>query len=959
MILFESTEKKFNTHGIGVVHPLKCLETKKKSLNGWYIECELPIKYKDIIKQDMILFVETKEKGGQPFRCNNIDLTDRKISITANHVMFDSERYVLDDVRPTSLSPVSFLKWINERTDNVSPFSVSSNVSGSGTKYFIRKTLLDAWKTTEEIFGGSFDANKYDVRLLAKVGDDDGFSVSYGKNIQSVSVIEDWSPVCTKVMPVGPDGLLLPEKYILSEVQYEQPYTKIVDFDIPTSYENESGETINYTNEELVVMLRTEATEYIKTSYIPLINYSVKSDVPQKLRIGDIIHVKHPILTIDTEVQEYQYDTISKRVKSLIFGNYERDVKKAFDSIKDAIVEANKNASGALNEAIKQSDIINKLNKSGLVYIDDNEILVLDKLPKEEADQVWRFGLGGLGFSSNGYEGPFDYALTQDGHFNIDFIQANSITVNKLAADVGSSLDLSSNKSIKLIVEDINKKIENIDTSLYHADISATGTSITRDSSSITLTAKLLNGSTEVETTVSSFSWKRVSSNTASDTTWNNAHKAKKEVTITSSDLEASANFYCEVTTAEWSGKTSSITIVDEVKSQVPIGHLVANQPDTQTLDVNGNVTPTWGLTLTPAIQLGIFSPDIVDFTTTWKRRIEDGEITDLVAGETVSNNVLSVNTNVLSNDIRSITYYCYMQYQYSTCMAEKTFTLVKDGSTGADGISIVRESTAVLYAVNSSTTESPMSGWITTRPERSSGQYIWQKMRIAYSDGTQTETDPIVVTGDQGDDGTVKSDTEPTDKTKMWLDTSVTPNILKYWNGTIWLMANNQQADINNAVNNATAEINKTISTTNDNIDTLNSSVKTISETVTKNSDDIIETDKKVYEMEQTIEGWKSSITKISTIEDTLTGAVMQKELSVYLRFYEDSGSPVVNLGSSESKTQNFITNEGMRVEVNGVVQTIINSAGLNTPQVITKKILLDDNHAIYTNSAKQLIIQ
>ncbi|WP_201288922.1 tail fiber domain-containing protein, partial [Erysipelothrix anatis] len=74
---------------------------------------------------------------------------------------------------------------------------------------------------------------------------------------------------------------------------------------------------------------------------------------------------------------------------------------------------------------------------------------------KENALNIWRFGLGGIGFSSNGYEGPFDFAFTQDGKFNASFISAGAITTNHLSSDVGSSLDLSSNEAITALVKDL------------------------------------------------------------------------------------------------------------------------------------------------------------------------------------------------------------------------------------------------------------------------------------------------------------------------------------------------------------------------------------------------------------------------------------------------------------------------------------------------------------------------
>lgn len=304
------------------------------------------------------------------------------------------------------------------------------------------------------------------------------------------------------------------------------------------------------------------------------------------------------------------------------------------------------------------------------------------------------------------------------------------------------------NQSITKIEETVQK----IDTTYYHAELICSGTSITRDNSSITMTVKLLDKSDEVTTSDSAFNWKRVSGNSDSDTAWNNAHKGRKSITITSSDLEASANFYCDISAPEWQGSTSAVTVVDEVKSQAPVGMLTPNLPTTQTLDENGQVTPRWGLEIIPSMTFGIFSPDIAEITTVWKRRINNDLLTDLTAKEVVKDNILTVTGDILSESVRSVTYYCYMQYQYSTCMAEKTFTLVKDGQSGTDGISIV--STATMYAVNSSNEDPPTTGWITSRPERSAGQYLWRKLRVTYSDGITTELEAECVTGDKGDKG-------------------------------------------------------------------------------------------------------------------------------------------------------------------------------------------------------------
>ena len=53
--IFDANDKDFTTAGNIVINPTKCLEYKKKSLNGWYIEVEMPIKYKDYIEKDKLL----------------------------------------------------------------------------------------------------------------------------------------------------------------------------------------------------------------------------------------------------------------------------------------------------------------------------------------------------------------------------------------------------------------------------------------------------------------------------------------------------------------------------------------------------------------------------------------------------------------------------------------------------------------------------------------------------------------------------------------------------------------------------------------------------------------------------------------------------------------------------------------------------------------------------------------
>ena len=423
--IFNPTDTDFTSAGNICIKPLKCIETKSKSLNGWNLSVEVDINYQEYIKKDYLVVCKTKSLSNpQAFRINsNIEYTSNKISFTADHVYCDSENYFLLDVRPTKLNAISSLEYVNERTDKKSPFFVYSDIDSISTSYFIRKNLLEAWEIFEERYSGYFQFDNWNVNLKQNISRDTGIIISYSQYLESLNIIEDWSNVVTRLYPTGPNGIMLDEKYLDADVQYDVPYTKTIQFDSDIEFDLQ-------TDENLKQELKEKAVKYINENKYPKISYEVQSNVNQELDIGYMVQIKHPLVDITVEVIEYQYDLNLGKTISLVFGNFTRNVKKKFDSIKQEINSQAEKISSQGKLIQEQTNLINSLNKNGHVYISDNEVLILDKLPKENAKNVWRWGLGGLGFSSQGYEGPFSTAITQDGKINADFILAGKINTN-------------------------------------------------------------------------------------------------------------------------------------------------------------------------------------------------------------------------------------------------------------------------------------------------------------------------------------------------------------------------------------------------------------------------------------------------------------------------------------------------------------------------------------------------
>lgn len=70
------------------------------------------------------------------------------------------------------------------------------------------------------------------------------------------------------------------------------------------------------------------------------------------------------------------------------------------------------------------------------------------------------------------------------------------------------------------------------------------------------------------------------------------------------------------------------------------------------------------------------------------------------------------------------------------------------------DAASVAATDWVVQYALGSSETVPPASGWSETAPVRTPGSLVWQKTIVTYGSGSTVETDPVLLTGNAGEQG-------------------------------------------------------------------------------------------------------------------------------------------------------------------------------------------------------------
>lgn len=140
----------------------------------------------------------------------------------------------------------------------------------------------------------------------------------------------------------------------------------------------------------------------------------------------------------------------------------------------------------------------------------------------------------------------------------------------------------------------------------------------------------------------------------------------------------------------------SSITIIDITDGKQAKAYITSNQPSVVVYDPNNTsspYTPNWAsnnLILTPTVFIDNTQIGLTDtgLSITWTRQAGSGAIGDLVAGENVSNGILTVSNNVLSAISSGIvTYICTIKYTdpdtgiEASDVVSMSFSLVKNAS--------------------------------------------------------------------------------------------------------------------------------------------------------------------------------------------------------------------------------------------------------------------------------------
>ena len=441
--IFAPSDTDFTTNGDAVILPTYAVIHKVDN-GDFYIDLQCGLEYIEYIKPKNIIVAPTPQ-GDQAFRIQSVETTRTKIIAKAYHLFYDSENYLIADSYVVNKTCNDALDHLNESTDNPSPFTTLSDVTTVSSFRCVRKSLFEAVQTVLERWGGHLVRDNFNLQIRDSIGADNGVTIQYRKNLKDISVTYDWSGVCTKLLPVGKDGFTI--DYLYSEVQYDLPFTKTVSFEQEIDqddYEDEDQYQTALRND-----LTAQAEKYLQTSQYPAINYTLNANMDMITDIGDkvIVYDERLDVTLTAAVLSFDYDCILGEYTQVEFGTLAASLSNLLNSvasdINTAIVENNQTLNVTLRDALEEAEekIWGALSSSYVIY-QGNQILVVDRLPAETANNVIRINSGGIAFSNTGINGTFVTAWTIDGTFN-----AQAINIINLTADMikGGTLKLGSN----------------------------------------------------------------------------------------------------------------------------------------------------------------------------------------------------------------------------------------------------------------------------------------------------------------------------------------------------------------------------------------------------------------------------------------------------------------------------------------------------------------------------------
>ena len=454
-ILYAANATDFNNGGIGrLVDCTKCLVTEER--NGIF-ECEFsyPItgQFYSEISLDRIVKVKPNEMSDdQLFRIYRINKPiEGIVNIYCQHISYDLITNVCKPFKLLSATALEALQGILNNCYHSHSFTCQSTASGTHdfeveVPTAARTCLGGTEGSLLDTFGGEFEFDNYLIKLHGHRGQDTGVTE------------EDDTPVHTldgntKIITIS------------GASTFGEPRTLAIDltdrFDL-SEEDITSAKLQQYANDYLSETDLKSIYQNIEISFVQLWQTEEYKNIALLERVGlcDTVTVRYEKLGVDVkaEVVKTVYNVLTEKYEKIELGNIKNNfVDTLRKETEKQIQQAKEDGRSALQRAIDNATALITGQEGGNVVINTDtngkpkEILIMNTDDIQTASKVWRWNLGGLGYSSTGYSGTYGLAITMDGAIVANYITSGTMSGERIEAGT-----LSATKITTGIIKDAN-----------------------------------------------------------------------------------------------------------------------------------------------------------------------------------------------------------------------------------------------------------------------------------------------------------------------------------------------------------------------------------------------------------------------------------------------------------------------------------------------------------------------
>lgn len=435
-------------NGIGLLRDcIRCTVTEERN-GGYELELVYPITgqhYAALALRALIRAKPNPAGSEQDFRIYKISRPiGGQVTVNAQHISYDlsgvpvspfsaqNAPAALAGLKAHAAAECPFDFWTDLSTTAAFAVSVPSS---------IRSLLGGVEGSILDVYGGEYEWDNTTVKLHARRGTDRGVTIRYGKNLTDLTQEENCADVYTGVYPywAGSDGsglVQLPEKTLAAQGEYG--FVRILPLDLSEKFEQPPTEE----------QLRTAAQTYMKQNRIGVPEVSMTVSFAQlgqteeyeekalleQVDLGDTVRVEFPKLGVSASARcvKTVYNVLLDRYDSVELGDARANIADTIASQGQTIKALPR--SSAMQSIINSATSMITGNRGGYVVLhsstgskEPDEILIMNKPDIETARNVWRWNKAGLGYSGNGYNGPYGTAITADGKIVADYIAAGTL----------------------------------------------------------------------------------------------------------------------------------------------------------------------------------------------------------------------------------------------------------------------------------------------------------------------------------------------------------------------------------------------------------------------------------------------------------------------------------------------------------------------------------------------------